>query len=243
MRMFIWRFCKNNIPVSTLRWSKGVQIPLNCPMCSRDIENVLHLFFECDYARSCWQRTELVFDMRGVEYAADWLLEKLDSESDDRVINITKVLSWIWFARNKKVWEEKLIGSSMSVDMSSRQINSWQVANRNAKRVKPQLGQVVSSVINWKPPDRGWLKLNVDASVKKGDSNFAIGMVIRNEDGNFIMGKNLRIAGCVNVLEVEAYGVWVAIKWIEELQLKNVTVESDSSLVVQALQQGSEYLV
>lgn len=41
-----------------------------------------------------------------------------------------KVLSGIWFARNKKNWEEKDVDSSIAMEMSVKQITDWQVANR-----------------------------------------------------------------------------------------------------------------
>ena len=45
------------------------------------------------------------------------------------------------------------------------------------------------------------------------------------------MGKNLRTAGQVSVMEAEGYGVQAALSWIQELQLSHVVIESDSRLV------------
>lgn len=105
------------------------------------------------------------------------------------------------------------------------------------------LNSETGNVNIWEPPDSGRMKLNVDASVKEGESHYFVGMVIRNEVGQFVMGRNQKVAGQVNVLEAEAYGVLNALHWIQELQLNQVVIESDSSLVVQALKQQSEYFV
>ncbi|XP_074322704.1 uncharacterized protein LOC141659679 [Apium graveolens] len=126
--------------------------------------------------------------MREAEYGSNLLLEKLYTESDDMLIIITKVSFGIWFARNKKVWEEKMLEPNVIMEMSSRQVNEWHEANRNMQKVNSQ-------------------------------------------------------SGYVNVLEAKAYGVWEALKWIAKMQLKKVVIESDSSLVVQAMHQCSEYLV
>lgn len=52
-------------------------------MCTGDIEHLLHLFFDCIFARSCWQHIGLNYDMREVESAPEWFLNKLSTESND----------------------------------------------------------------------------------------------------------------------------------------------------------------
>lgn len=42
-------------------------------------------------------------------------------------------------------------------------------------------------------------KLNVDASVFNGATSYSIGMVLRNEHGEFTRGKNMHVAGIVYV--------------------------------------------
>lgn len=103
LKNFLWRFYNNNILVRILLRGKGVQTPIVCPMCNRDVEHVLHLFFDCEFARRCWQYVNLIFDMQEVEFATDWLLDKLRTKFMDNLITITKILTGIWFARNKKV--------------------------------------------------------------------------------------------------------------------------------------------
>ncbi|XP_074378553.1 uncharacterized protein LOC141720097 [Apium graveolens] len=95
--------------------------------------------------------------------------------------------------------------------------------------------------MKWSPPSRGCFKLNVDASVVMGDSSYAVGMVIRDDRGRFVQGKNMRFLGMVTVLEAEARGVQEALKWLEELNLRNVTIECDSKGVVKAVNNGTQY--
>lgn len=53
--ILLLRFSKNNILVRNLLRGRGVPNPIICLMCEHDIEHVLHLFFDCEFARSCWQ--------------------------------------------------------------------------------------------------------------------------------------------------------------------------------------------
>lgn len=137
-QIFLWRFCKNNIPVRNLLRGKGINCPISCPMCNRDIEHILHLFFDCEFDKECLSKTDLTFDMTTIEFGADWLLNKLNTESNDNLITITRVLTGIWFARNRKVWEEKGLEANMVMELSSKQINDWQEANMKNQMFVPQ---------------------------------------------------------------------------------------------------------
>ena len=53
--------------------------------------------------------------------------------------------------------------------------------------------------------------------------SYSVGMVLRNENGQFVKGKNMRFQG-----------VEESIRWIEEMRVSNVEIESDSELTVKA---------
>lgn len=78
-------------------------------MCETDIEHLRHMFCECSFATKCWQRSGLTMDMQDVESASSWLLEMISKENADTIQKMATVLSGIWFSRNKKVWEGKII--------------------------------------------------------------------------------------------------------------------------------------
>lgn len=93
--------------------SKEVSIPMMCPMCDSDIDHLLHLFFDCNFAKQCWQKTGLYIDMSVVKDAPLWLIDKLrlvqTSEASDIFIKIATIILGIWFLKNKKVSEGKSV--------------------------------------------------------------------------------------------------------------------------------------
>lgn len=93
----------------------------------------------------------------------------------------------------------------------------------------------------WQPPEVGCYKLNVDASLYKGECCFTLGLVVRDDRGRFTMGKNMKFAGEVSVMEAEALGVCEAIKWVLSSGLLNVAIESDSQMVVHAIYAEEAY--
>lgn len=242
-RTFMWRVCNNTLPVRNVIKRKGVHTTIICPMCDRDIEHLLHQFFDCQYAKECWQKANLSYDMQEVEAASLWLLEKLSMSNTVETESITAVLWVIWFARNQKVWDHKSISPTSVMEISNKMISDWQEASKQ-KRLRicpPPIIKPQASTIKWNPPPSGKLKLNIDASVFDGESSFKLGLVIRDEYGLFVRGRTMHINGPVTVLEAETRGVCEALGWIEDLQLQHIMIECDSELTVRAINKGVVY--
>lgn len=244
IKTFLWRFCRNTIPVRNRLRNKGIDVPIICPVCERDVEHLLHVFFDCSFASQCWQKTNFDPDVLNVDSAPSWLLTKLCVEGDDNIISIAQALWGIWFARNKLVWEKSKLSPSVVMDISSKNIKEWQEAmERKRERCNGAKSRGVQprKEIKWEAPQPGWLKLNVDASLVPGTGSFAVGMVARDESGLFVAGKTLKVRGEVNVMEAEAYGVLETLKWVQEKEYKNVVIESDSLLVIDAINRETRY--
>lgn len=93
----------------------------------------------------------------------------------------------------------------------------------------------------WTPPDIGWHKLNIDASIQERQSGFQVGMILRNERGDFVSGMTKVISGFASTIEAEATGVWKALSWIQTSGLQQIYVETDSLLVANALRHDVAY--
>ncbi|XP_074374427.1 uncharacterized protein LOC141714831 [Apium graveolens] len=72
------RLCRNNVPVRYVLREKRVMVPIGCTMCTGgDIEHLIHVFFECGFAKACWQYMGVKYDMSAVDNAPEWLLTQL----------------------------------------------------------------------------------------------------------------------------------------------------------------------
>lgn len=69
-------------------------------MCEVDIEHILHLNFDCSFAKGCWRSVGIEFDAMRVDDCSEWLLQKLASESNDTMVQMVTILSGIWSAKN-----------------------------------------------------------------------------------------------------------------------------------------------
>lgn len=122
------------------------------------------------------------------------------------------------------------------MNWSMNQILEWRAANQ--KRLSANLqrgGSLQKQIQRWSRPHVGNLKMNVDASVKKGHDSFSVGLVLRDHLGRYIEGKTRRFAGVVQVVEAETIAILEGLLWFEELPATNITLESDSFLNVRAI--------
>lgn len=120
MKYFLWRMCKNNIPVRNLLRGRGVQTTIICPMCNSDVEHVRHIFVECQHASNYWDCLGRDFDTIEIETVSSWILEKLGTELEGKLIKLVKIFWGIWWARNKKVWDNSLVPPLVAMETSSR---------------------------------------------------------------------------------------------------------------------------
>lgn len=205
-------------------------------MCTGDVEHLLHLFFDCRFAEACWQKAGLSYDMWEVESAPVWLLHKLCTETSENLIKIATVLWGIWWARNKRVWENKEITPDVAIDWSSKQVLDWrEMQKRRSQAHKQSLQPTVKPGTKWVPPPLDTYKINVDASVFEDQDYFSVGMVLRDHLGQFVRGRVLRFAGHVDVLEAELVGILEALHWSKSFAGRIGKIESDSQQGVRAI--------
>ncbi|XP_074324401.1 uncharacterized protein LOC141661315 [Apium graveolens] len=220
---------------SNLR-SKGVNTPIICPMCSADVEHLLHLFFECPYANSCWQTVGLSYDMREITSAPEWLLRKLETAKYNEVVKVCITLGGIWYWRNCKVWKDKYLNPSIVMANCFKVFKEWKDARANVVNRAGNTRANGNASKKWEPPLPGELKVNVDASFIAGSESFTVGMVARDCKGLFIEGNSITLTCPTTVVEAECIGVREALSWVMTFQNKKIKVESDSLLTIRAIQ-------
>lgn len=89
----------------------------------------------------------------------------------------------------------------------------------------------------WIPPEADMFKLNVDASLFPGAGSFAIGTVVHDHHGTFIVGRTSRFLAPGSVLEAEAIGIKEALSWfvVQNLNGSSLQIEMDSLLAARAI--------
>lgn len=179
-------------------------------------------------------------EARAIENCNDWVLKCLADFNAEVMANMAKVLWGIWSARNLIVWEGKNMTADIAMQWSNKQVLQWQdIQKTKEKHVASNKRSCAQNSTRWKPPDPGILKVNVDAAVKQGSSQYGVGMVLRDQEGKFCKARVICHAGEVGVVEAETKGILEALAWATQLGISKVVVESDSWLSVQAVNNDS----
>lgn len=137
-------------------------------MCHTNIGHLLHVFFDCQFATQCCAYAGISYDMQQVTSAPDWLMDKLSTETNTELIKIVEVLWGIWSWRNKRVWKEKMVSPATTIEWSAGMVSEWRQAKENVvtgtRNQKP-----ATNIQMWEAPAKGGFKVNVDASLFRGD--------------------------------------------------------------------------
>ncbi|XP_074346813.1 uncharacterized protein LOC141685614 [Apium graveolens] len=170
--------------------------------CSEDIEHVRHVFMECKYAKGCWECISRDIDITKVEDLSVWLLDKLGTETEVKLVHMAKILRGIWFARNKRDWDGKIMSPSVAMEISMKMVLDWRAAQSMAQGNMQTAGNIVAKdQVKWQKPPSGWYKVNVDAAIHVGSTWFKVGMVLRNDKGEFVAGMHNGFEEDVTILE------------------------------------------
>ena len=87
----------------------------------------------------------------------------------------------------------------------------------------------------WSPPPLNWYKVNVDDAVFRDQGGIGVGVVIRSDQGGVMGSMSKKIHLPWGAIEAEAKAMKEGILLAWDLGLKNIIVEGDSLVVVQAL--------
>lgn len=113
----------------------------------------------------------------------------------EKVGQMAIVLRGIWMARNKKVWDGNSLTPELVMQWSAKQIEQRKVAQNVKWKVSIRGTYRQTGADNWKPPDVGRAKINVDASVHTNIHQNSVGLVVRDHLGRFCKTKVIRIGG------------------------------------------------
>lgn len=149
-------------------------------MCSIDVDHLLHVFFDCRFASQCWQHAGLAFSMWEVEDASTWLLNTLDSADNDHLVKVGMTLWAIWFFRNKKVWENKVVSPQFVVEWSCNHLREWKSVSQVNRTQQTAAICNRRELARWEKPIQGKLKVNVDAAITQNSRCFSVGKLLRD---------------------------------------------------------------
>ncbi|XVF73428.1 hypothetical protein PTKIN_Ptkin12aG0201100 [Pterospermum kingtungense] len=237
VKNFVWRAAREILPTRDRLRSRGVDVPMTCIFCSNALENSWNLFIDCTFAQSCWQHIGLADKVNGLTSTADsfmeWLFAAIGALQDPVVGKIVMIIWSIWRERNERFWKNIQRHTSSMVCHGLECLCEWlQVENQSDV---PRAFQGSFGCSKWHPPPPSFVKCNCDAVVFHDIGKTSMGIVLRDEVGDLLAYKMLKLLGLPEVKECEALALLEPISWVCTLGYHQVTFETDSQLVFNAL--------
>ena len=130
VKIFAWWACVNGLPSRDKVCSRGISSNPECPICGKDIENVLHALLHCDYAKwvwGCWS------DMPPTVLRNSWSFQDsvmyLLTNKSSHDLELFLTVAWvIWFNRNRVIHDDLCSSPSQVWQMAVHLIEDFNVA-------------------------------------------------------------------------------------------------------------------
>lgn len=164
LKHFVWRACKESLPVNAVRHHRHMAESPLCSRCSVEAETVCHALLDCSKVRMIWQTHPLgtlIQDVPRTSFAAalTWLLAHI---SNDEVCSFVSSTWAAWYCRNKEVMANTTCDILQTASSFSKLIADYHLYSQKLGIAHPPS---VISYQRWETPREGWVKINFDAHV------------------------------------------------------------------------------
>jgi ribonuclease HI len=229
VRAFWWRVIKGFVQCrQTLKLRHMEQIGF-CKTCGADEETTFHALFECTWARRFWEGLHKAIGVKlPVLHRTSWATDLIDGKflTEEQACYILCGAWAVWSERNA-IWHGE---GGRSVQQSVRWATETTFDLREAGR--PKIQKPVVERGRWKPPDSGFIKINVDAGYNADQKNGSVGVVVRNHEGMLLRATALWFAHAASALILEAEAVRAGIRLAIDMGIQRVIIETDALEVV-----------
>jgi hypothetical protein len=126
-----------------------------CPRCHHGPETIDHIFLNCDQARQAWFSSPLKITTSSnkSQFYNDWFNYMLTNTNKDCMQIIITITYNLWLARNKKIFQNRDIPASETVDKAIKALQKYK-HNSNADQITSTRIHPPSDCNNtsWSPP-------------------------------------------------------------------------------------------
>ncbi|XP_057445040.1 uncharacterized protein LOC130737306 [Lotus japonicus] len=241
----MWRGIHNALPIKENLHRKKLSVDPLCPVCKKSSETLEHTFLLCDWTKPVWFGSQLQWSPspEKVTRFDTWLKDgfetfKKDPTTLQQNIALVCLILWsIWKGRSAKVFEDH---SPSPIFTLNQALGLWHENHlySNNQGLGSQYGHATVNAtsrgdMKWRKPPRDCVKANVDAAWKKGSSRTGLACVIRDHNGEILLG-SATITLAPSPLVAEGLALREAMLLMTNLDCKKACLESDSKTLIEA---------
>ncbi|XP_042950559.1 uncharacterized protein LOC122282640 [Carya illinoinensis] len=211
-----------------------------CPTCSRGEETVLHVLWDCPASIDVWGEDCSPVKKWRRNYA-DFrtLWSDFQSKLEEGKLHIvTEVLYGLWKRRNEAIFEGRFKSPSVTFQLALQEVEATKLTQDKPRESQARLTAVMRTL--WRPPRMDYMKVNVDAAMDRKMGRMGIGIVVRDCNGevHVVLASPNQITRSAYV--AESWAMLRAIQLCRELGFRQVQLEGDAKLVVDAINSNTQ---
>ena len=237
MKNFLWRVCKEALPVKrNLRRRKIIEED-TCDHCKSSAESEFHALWECSTLVLAWNSVPELWLHH--DQNAQTMLELIKLIHDEgKDVNLLAMILWtVWNRRNKlRTTNEDYPVSQVSIN-AKQALTEYHQANQV---VTLQSLVRTRARVNWSPPPAENFKVNFDGATFKEISMAGLGVMIRNSLGQLIASLSELVNLPYSSDIVEAMAAARAIYFAQEIGLNSFILEGDFEAVIKCLRSDDD---
>jgi ribonuclease HI len=235
VRIFWWRAINGFLPSKAELKRRHIREESHCDVCGDPSETLHHALVACPGAKRFWTVVKHLLgkqlpDLHPSTWATDLLSGAVCSKEDAAVFVCG---CWaLWSGRNNRMHGRSAWNPRAATIHVAGMVEELMALNSGE-------GQVVSrGVVQWQPPEQGWIKINCDGAFQTSTSRGAGAAVARDFLGHVIAGRAVWYGPVQEALVAEALAARDGLLLAGQLAASNVVLECDSLVLVKALQES-----
>ncbi|KAK2387624.1 two-component response regulator ARR10 [Trifolium repens] len=193
---------------------------------------------DCPIATKVWFGSQLNINTQAIPTInfQDWLSHMIITAEEDITVYIASIIYGLWFAHNKKVFEDKditedvIISTAWKVIQDFKQTKSinyspdtsfHQHQTGNNNRTHNHNNQT-----RWTKPRTGLIKINCDANLQR-DGIWGLGAAYRDDEGQILAAATWQTPGFNDPVTAEVMAIYNAMHVAIDCCFRSVVMESD----------------
>ncbi|GLT46248.1 hypothetical protein SLA2020_200190 [Shorea laevis] len=237
IQCFIWLLCHQRLKTLEFLSRLGIVDSDVCPMCHSAAETCVHLCRDCPLLFNVWHTFFPQGTIEPSNTLFEWIKENCMVKNNCPTLPIPwgTVFSFtlwnIWLQRNNKLYSPNIFDpNSICSTIRERVFEFYSIH----PTLSPGSSQKAPQLVCWEKPPEGCFKLNTDGSAHGNPGPASAGGVIRDHLGRWLSGFACKI-GFTSSLRAELWGIREGLLLAYQRNIRNLVVETDSSVAVQLL--------
>jgi hypothetical protein len=240
IKIFCWGLALNSIPTGSVLKHRNMIESDVCQLCGMEKDTWDHALLYCTMSRCVWaQLDEEITEIIASLCASDpkqWVFFMCCNmaQVDGRHVLVT---CWaIWQARRKAIYDGIFHSPLSTFNMVNRLLDELQTLEKyQMKRMCQQPKKV--NIRHWMAPESEQFKVNTYAAVAWISCNGIVGVICRDNHGNFTAASALTIPNINDPETLQAMACVEALALAEDCGIKNLIVTSDCLNVIKNIKE------